>query len=114
MKILNKKYRILNSKKGENSSVELTSLPKIWCMFGALPDEVIEYIRANQKEEVSRFTGDLLTHPTTKLPYIKPIKGKNKGDLYIFNEDTGNWDTEHQVYYGKAIVLSYEDWKNLK
>jgi hypothetical protein len=106
-----KKYRLYNPPAG-TPEIELNGKPTLWGMLGPLPDNVIEYIRKNQKQVVNFNTGELALHQTNKEPFIKPIVGKNK-DWYFFDELNKNWWSAHIRFEGKAVVLTPREWNEI-
>jgi hypothetical protein len=112
IKILNesKTFKLYNPRAGSPSEIEIQGKPLLWGMRGPLPDNVIQYIRKNLKPVVDWRDGKVALHPTTKEPYVRPLKGKNSGDLYFFDESTGNWWNAHERFQGKAVFLSPDEW----
>ena len=106
-------YRIFGYKSNEPRTVVIEGKPKLWCMLGPLPDNVIDYIIKNSRPVVDYRNGELAIHPMTKEPYIKPISGKNKNSWYFFDETTGNWWTAHERFQGKAVILSPDEWNKI-
>lgn len=108
-----KKYRVYNAPIGTPTEVEINGKPLLWAMLGPLPDNVIDYINKNSKPVIDYRNGEIALHPTTKEPYIRPIVGKNKNDWYFFDETTGNWNTAHERFQGKAVILTPAEWNSI-
>ncbi len=108
-----KRYRIFNAPVGTPTEIEIKGKPMLWAMLGPLPDNVIDYINKNLKPVIDYRNGEIALHPTKKIPYIKPIIGKNKNEYYFFDETTGNWWVAHERFQGKSVILSPNEWNSI-